>query len=207
MPIYKDNHCNRIAGRVGKEYGKKAKKKAPAVKKKAPAVKKKVKFIVEKKESKPNKMDKNPHAMGDPKGFSSSFGVGKINNSEQLLSALGYVEPNIVNQIMGQVKNPADGEMWRTTDKPLYIQPPDYSDGSMGLKQEKFVQVKLRGVKQGYATFDYVTPRYKYGGKRKDTYRRKVDDVSVYGAKEAKSMYIEDQENMKARSKYYAGEN
>ena len=39
MPVYKDNHCNRIAGRVGKEFGKKkkVKKDKPALHKAADA--------------------------------------------------------------------------------------------------------------------------------------------------------------------------
>ena len=141
MPVYKDTHCNRLAGRVGKEYGKKGKKKKEPVEKKeltpkykalllkdqvrratakdgikrrilpsgevqklkkkeAKKPKKKIKFIVKAKK------EKNPYAMGNEKGYAAFFGVKKPTDSLGLLTALGQVEPNLVNKIMSGVKQP-----------------------------------------------------------------------------------------------------
>ena len=99
------------------------KKKTPADKKKTPADKKKIKFNVKKAETKPVKKKikfnvkkpavkkpavKKPavksYGLGDPKGFASHFGVNPGGGTTGFLSALGMVEPGLVNMIMGQVK-------------------------------------------------------------------------------------------------------
>ena len=92
-------------------------------KKKTPADKKKIKFNVKKAETKPVKKKikfnvkkpavkkpavKKPvvksYGLGDPKGFASHFGVNPGGGTTGFLSALGMVEPGLVNMIMGQVK-------------------------------------------------------------------------------------------------------
>ena len=79
-----------------KKYKFKKKEKKEEPKKTYKFVKKKVK-----KEEPPAVKS---YGLGDPKGFASHFGVNPGGGTTGFLSALGMVEPGLVNMVMGQVK-------------------------------------------------------------------------------------------------------
>ena len=94
MPIYKDNHCNRIAGRVGKEYGKKTttapkkkrtiiiKKKSPPAPTPAPAPKKRTITVM--KQQGPRNLIKGFGIEREegPRNLIKGFGIKRIPKTE-----------------------------------------------------------------------------------------------------------------------------
>tara|TARA_R110002074_G_scaffold32096_5_gene89747 strand:- start:999 stop:1661 length:663 start_codon:yes stop_codon:yes gene_type:complete len=94
--------------------------------------KKKIKFNVVKRKPIPTprkpipapRKKKHPYAMGDTKGYASAFGVKKPTDSLGLLTALGQVEPNLVNKIMGGIA-PSFGAM---RDKELEERKAEYKE-------------------------------------------------------------------------------
>ena len=77
-------------------------KKAGTVKKaKNP---KKIKF---KPKPKAKPKEKNPYAMGDPKGYASHFGVKPPTDAWSMLVALGQIEPELEDKVMNYTHIPA----------------------------------------------------------------------------------------------------
>lgn len=79
MPVYKDTHCNRIAGRVGKTYGYKGRGKVEP--ETAPEPKRKIKFIKKPVEEAPKKKLKfkiNKPMEEGPRNLIKGFGIERI---------------------------------------------------------------------------------------------------------------------------------
>jgi hypothetical protein len=154
----KFNVVNKLPVKVGAK-NKPKKKPIPAPRKPIPAPRKPIPTPRKKK---------HPYAMGDAKGYASAFGVKKPTDSLGLLTALGQVEPNLVNKIMGGIA-PSFGAM---RDKELeerkaeyeqmgydygnardetnifYRQPINYGSGQTHAKAE--IKGLAKAVRKGY---------------------------------------------------------
>ena len=126
MPVYKDNHCNRIAGRVGKTYGYKGRGKAKAkvepepAPAPAPAPKKKLKFKINK-----------PMEEG-PRNLIKGFGIKKpVEEAPKKKPKFKINKPKAKGKVYdinighGQKSMTIDG-MFNPTAGELRIKDPDF---------------------------------------------------------------------------------